>query len=247
MPIRPLGLEQAASNFGDLRQRNPLECVVDVAGEARAFDAILRREPGGVLLVELEIAYGERPFSFPNTYQAVRSSVEELNQAATLTELYEVTARAVRDLTGFDRVMVYRYDEEYNGEVVAECKREDLNSFLGLHYPSTDIPAQARALYEKNWMRLISDVDYTPAPLVPAIDPATGTPLDLTHATLRSVSPSTSSTCRTWVCTRRCRSRYCGGGGCGGSSPATTTPVRICRRSAPGQRPNFSARRCRCG
>jgi hypothetical protein len=58
-----------------------------------------------VLLVELEIAYGERPFSFPNTYQAVRGSVEELNQAATLRELYDATARAVRDLTGFDRVM----------------------------------------------------------------------------------------------------------------------------------------------
>ena len=182
-------IEQAASTFGDLRQRNPLDCVIDVAGEPRAFDAILHREPGGVLLVELEIAYGERPFSFPNTYQAVRGSVEELNRAATLTELYDTTARAVRDLTGFDRVMVYRYDEDYNGEVVAEAKREDLNSFLGLHYPSTDIPAQARALYEKNWIRLISDVDYTPAPLVPAIDPASGTPLDLTYATLRSVSP----------------------------------------------------------
>ena len=86
--------------------------------------------------------------------------------------------------------MVYRYDEEYNGEIVAESKREDLNSFLGLHYPSTDIPAQARALYEKNWIRLISDVDYTPVPLVPAIDPASGAPRDLTYATLRSVSPN---------------------------------------------------------
>jgi two-component system, chemotaxis family, sensor kinase Cph1 len=185
-------VEQAASRFGtlgDLRQRNPLECVIDVAGEPRAFDAILRREPGDVLLVELEVAYGERPFSFPNTYQAVRRSVEDLNQAATLTELYDTTARAVRELTGFDRVMVYCYDEEYNGEIVAESKREDLNSFLGLHYPSTDIPAQARALYEKNWIRLISDVDYTPVPLVPAIDPASGAPRDLTYATLRSVSP----------------------------------------------------------
>lgn len=182
-------VEQAASTSGDLRQRNPLECVIDVAGEPRAFDAILRREPGDVLLVELDVAYGERPFSFPNTYQAVRRSVEDLNQAATLTELYDTTARAVRDLTGFDRVMVYRYDEEYNGEIVAESKREDLNSFLGLHYPSTDIPAQARALYEKNWIRLISDVDYTPVPLVPAIDPASGAPRDLTYATLRSVSP----------------------------------------------------------
>jgi chemotaxis family two-component system sensor kinase Cph1 len=182
-------IEQAAASFGDLRERNPLECQIEVAGETRAFDAILRREPRGVLLVELETAYGERPFSFPNTYQAVRNSVEELNQAATLTELYNTTARAVRDLTGFDRVMVYRYDDHYNGEVVAESKRDDLNSFLGLHYPSTDIPAQARALYEKNWIRLISDVNYTPTPLVPAVDPATGAPRDLTYATLRSVSP----------------------------------------------------------
>jgi chemotaxis family two-component system sensor kinase Cph1 len=182
-------VERAAATFGSLRQNNPLEFTIEVAGESRAFDAILHREPGGVLLVELEIAYGERPFSFPNTYQAVRGAVEELNRAATLTELYATAARAVRDLTGFDRVMVYRYDEEYNGEVVAESKRDDLNSFLGLHYPSTDIPAQARALYEKNWIRLISDVDYTPAPLVPSIDPVSNAPLDLTYATLRSVSP----------------------------------------------------------
>lgn len=182
-------IEQAASNFGDLSERNPLDVVIDVGGTSRQFDAILRREPDGVLLVELEIAHGERPFSFPNTYQAVRGSVEDLNRAATLDELYDTTARAVRDLTGFDRVMVYRYDEEYNGEVVAEAKREDLNSFLGQHYPASDIPAQARALYEKNWIRLISDVGYTPAPLVPSVDPARGTPLDLTYATLRSVSP----------------------------------------------------------
>ncbi|MGB3485568.1 MAG: SpoIIE family protein phosphatase [Mycobacterium sp.] len=177
-------IEQASSTFSDLRQRNPLDCEIEVHGRPRPFDAILHREPGGVLLVELEIAYGERPFSFPNTYQAVRGAVEELNRAGTLADLYNSTARAVRKLTGFDRVMVYRYDEDYNGEVVAEAKREDLNSFLGLHYPATDIPAQARALYEKNWIRLISDVGYTPAPLVPA-----GAPLDLTHATLRSVSP----------------------------------------------------------
>jgi chemotaxis family two-component system sensor kinase Cph1 len=182
-------IRHAASNFGDLRQRNPLDCQLDVRGVSRAFDAILHREPGGALVVELEIAYGERPFSFPNTYQAVRNSVEDLNRADTLDDLYDTAARAVRDLTGFDRVMVYRYDQDYNGEVVAEAKRDDLNSFLGLHYPASDIPAQARALYERNWLRLISDVSYTPVPLVPSVDPDSGAPLDLTHATLRSVSP----------------------------------------------------------
>jgi two-component system, chemotaxis family, sensor kinase Cph1 len=182
-------IEQAAAAFGDLRARNPLELTLEVGGDQRPFDVILHREPGGVLLVELELAYGERPFSFPNTYQAVRASVEALNRASSLDELYDATARAVRELTGFDRVMVYRYDEEYNGEVVAEAKRDDLNPFLGLHYPSTDIPAQARALYEKNWIRLIDDVGYTPSPLVPSLDPISNQPLDLTYSTLRSVSP----------------------------------------------------------
>ncbi len=127
-------------------------------------------------MIELEPAEGPRPFSFPNTYLSVRTTVSELNRAVTLDELYDITARAVRSLTGFDRVMVYRYDEEYNGEVVAEAKRDDLNPFLGLHYPASDIPAQARALYEKNWVRLISDVGYQPSLLVPALDPVSRRP-----------------------------------------------------------------------
>ena len=182
-------IERTAAVFGDLRERNPLELIIDIDGDQVAFDAILHRETGGLLLVELELATGPRPFSFPNTYQAVRGSVAELNRASDLAELYDITARAVRELTGFDRVMVYRYDADYNGEVVAEAKRADLNAFLGLHYPASDIPAQARALYEKNWLRIIDDVGYTPAPILPVDNPATGRPIDLTHATLRSVSP----------------------------------------------------------
>ncbi len=190
-----VGSEQAAviaratAGFGDLRERNPLEMMIAVGTRQVAFDVILHRESAGQLLVELELASGPRPFSFPNTYLAVRGSVAELNRASTLTELYDITARAVRELTAFDRVMVYRYDAEYNGEVVAEAKRDDLNSFLGLHYPASDIPAQARALYEKNWIRIIDDIGYTPSPLVPQENPATGRPIDLTHSTLRSVSP----------------------------------------------------------
>ena len=182
-------ISRTAAGFGDLRERNPLEMVIPVGEREVAFDAILHRESGGQLLVELELATGPRPFSFPNTYLAVRGSIAELNRASSLTELYDITARAVRELTGFDRVMVYRYDADYNGEVVAEAKRADLNPFLGLHYPASDIPAQARALYEKNWIRIIDDIDYTPAPLVPLANPTTGRPTDLTHSTLRSVSP----------------------------------------------------------
>ncbi|SFT79372.1 Bacteriophytochrome (light-regulated signal transduction histidine kinase) [Geodermatophilus amargosae] len=197
---------RSASAFGDLRERNPLEITLDVDGDPVPVDAILHRAvlsggrdehgqsddgapPLTNLVVELEPARGPRPFSFPNTYQAVRGTVTELNRASSLQDLYDITARAVRALTGFDRVMVYRYDADYNGEVVAEAKVEGLNSFLGLHYPASDIPAQARALYEKNWLRLISDVDYEPSRIQPVAHPATGRPLDLTYSTLRSVSP----------------------------------------------------------
>ena len=182
-------IQRAAAAFGDLRERNPIELNVPVDGVDVAFDAILHRENANLLLVELEIATGPRPYSFPNTYLAVRGAVAELNRASSLTELYDIAARAVRELTGFDRVMVYRYDRDYNGEVVAENKRKDLNTFLGQHYPASDIPAQARALYEKNWLRLIDDVSYTASSIVPVANPNTGRPLDLTHATLRSVSP----------------------------------------------------------
>ena len=181
-------IERVTASFGDLRERNPIEVEIELRGRTVLFDAILHRADGA-LLVEFEPAEGPRPFSFPNTYQAARGAVGELNRAASLPELYDITARSIRDLTGFDRVMIYRYDALYNGEVVAEAKRADLNTFLGQHYPASDIPPQARALYEKNWIRLISDVAYTPAPLVPALDPAVGVPQDLTYAGLRSVSP----------------------------------------------------------
>ncbi|MCO7222344.1 SpoIIE family protein phosphatase [Klenkia sp. PcliD-1-E] len=196
---------RSASAFGDLRERNPVELTLDLDGTPVPVDAILHRivhdgsGPGRLddgerrgsssLVVELEPAFGPRPFSFPNTYQAVRSTIAELNRASDLQDLYDVTVTAVRALTGFDRVMLYRYDDEYNGEVVAEAQHGGLPTFLGLHYPASDIPAQARALYEKNWIRLISEVPYTPALLQPVDHPATGAPLDLTYSSLRSVSP----------------------------------------------------------
>lgn len=183
-----------------LHDRNPLLVDVEVDGTPREMDAILHRVPlpegseaaadgESLVVVELEVADGPRPFTFANTYQAVRDAVSDLNRVQSLTDVFDTAARHVRDLTGFDRVMIYAFDEDYNGEVVSEVHRTGLNSFLGLHYPATDIPAQARALYEKNWIRLISDVDYVPSPIVPTANPLTGQPLDLTHATLRSVSP----------------------------------------------------------
>ncbi|KRD40709.1 histidine kinase [Oerskovia sp. Root918] len=181
-----------AARHQDLAPHNPVE-IRTGHGRTVETDAILHRPPlpdgaEPVVVIELEQAV-VRPLSFPNTYQAVRTALADLDRASTLDALFTTAAEHVRRLTGFDRVMIYRFDADHNGEVVAEAKREDLNSFYGLHYPATDIPRQARALYEKNWIRLIDDVDYVPSDVVPTDLPTTGEPLDLTYSTLRSVSP----------------------------------------------------------
>lgn len=116
-------------------------------------------------------------------------AIRTLQSARSLQRLHELTVRAVRRLTGFDRVMLYVFDIDDHGHVVAEAKREDLDSFLDLHYPASDIPRQARELYRLNPLRLIPDASYRPVPLVPSLRPDNGQPLDLSFAMLRSVSP----------------------------------------------------------
>jgi chemotaxis family two-component system sensor kinase Cph1 len=139
------------------------------------------------LVVEIEPV--GRPRSVLLTYQSARAAMARLSGETSVLGLADRLAREVADLTDFDRVMVYRFDRDWNGEVIAEQRRDDLNPFLGLHYPATDIPAQARRLYTVNWTRLIADVDYEPVPLHPVRDPDTRAPLDLSFSTLRSVSP----------------------------------------------------------
>lgn len=109
--------------------------------------------------------------------------------AGSVPEFSQFAVDQVRELTGYDRVLMYRFAPDAHGEVVAEAKRADLEPFLGLHYPATDIPQQARAMYLKSWLRFIPNVDYEPAPLVPTLHPTQQRPPDMTYATLRSVSP----------------------------------------------------------
>jgi light-regulated signal transduction histidine kinase (bacteriophytochrome) len=95
----------------------------------------------------------------------------------------------VRRLTGYDRVKIYRFADDWSGEVVAEDAAPEMPSYLGLHFPASDIPPQARALYRRNPIRIIPDIDYLPSALVPGKHPDTGAPVDLSFAVLRSVSP----------------------------------------------------------
>nr|WP_246359719.1 HWE histidine kinase domain-containing protein [Stakelama sediminis] len=123
-----------------------------------------------------------------DTASAIRAMMARLDLTGELTAFYREGARQVRALTGFDRVMIYRFDRDGSGIVVAESAKAGIGSFLDLRYPSSDIPQQARQLYLRNPFRIIVDVEDTPVPIVPQVD-ETGTPLDLSLSVTRSVSP----------------------------------------------------------
>jgi len=118
----------------------------------------------------------------------VRSMLARMQGAHTALDVCRIAADQLRLLIDFDRVMIYRFLEDGSGRVVAESRVEGVQSFLGHHYPASDIPKQARALYLKNWLRLIADVDSDPVPIFAGPEHHS-TDLDLTYCSLRSVSP----------------------------------------------------------
>lgn len=143
----------------------------------RADDLILEIEPTATLDAD----------SLLKLYDTLQASIASLEKAPSLEQLCQMAARQVRSLTNYDRVMIYRFDEAWNGQVIAEDKVDHLESFLGLHYPSSDIPKQARELYIRNRVRLIVDIDYQPVGLV--CHNGSTQPLDMSLCVLRSVSP----------------------------------------------------------
>jgi chemotaxis family two-component system sensor kinase Cph1 len=114
-------------------------------------------------------------------------SVSEILAGKELKSLLDNTARQIKNIIDYDRIMVYKFLEDGHGEVVAEVKNEDLEPFFGLHYPATDIPKQARELYKLNYTRIIADVNTTDAPVITLNGDREA--LDLTHSVLRGVSP----------------------------------------------------------
>jgi diguanylate cyclase (GGDEF)-like protein len=118
-----------------------------------------------------------------------QSVLETFNQATSRAELCELAVRGLKAITRFDRVLAYRFGHDGHGEVIAEARAARLQPYLGLRYPASDIPPQARRQYLLHPVGAIADASYQPVPLLadPALD--NDTPLDLTHSTLRSVSP----------------------------------------------------------
>ncbi|MCD0501803.1 ATP-binding protein [Bordetella petrii] len=150
------------------------------------YDVITHRNDHGYRIVELERCQDD-PAALNSALNRVYRSAEPLRRQRTVEGLLAMAVREVRQATGFDRVMAYRFHPDDSGEIVCEARRADLENWEGRRYPAADIPVQARRLYIINTLRLIADATYTPVPLL-ASQPA-GEPLDLSHSVLRSVSP----------------------------------------------------------
>ena len=156
-------------------------------GSAVEAQCIAHRQDG-VLIVELEPIEGAHSLA-PLDFDAhIQLPLSRMRAASDILELARVAASEVRRLSGFDRVMVYRFDENWNGEVIAEAVGHSPVSYFGLRFPAGDIPPQVRQLFLLNVIRAIVDVDATPAPIIPGMSPLTGKALDLTYSALRSAS-----------------------------------------------------------
>lgn len=176
-----------AGHVRQAAQENTAGGASRMAVAGREFDVVLHRSDG-TWIVELEPVLAEA-FDFVALQERQGAAVARLQAAGSVQELCRVAAAEMAGICGYDRVMIYRFHPDWHGEVVAEWHQPDMEPFLGLHYPASDIPEQARRLYTRNWLRLIVTADYQPVPLVPGLSPRTGQPLDLTHSSLRSVSP----------------------------------------------------------
>ena len=157
-------------------------------GNGNHFD-VLAHAWDSVVIVEFESVERDAPAGFRELYPLLGDFLLNVNEAASVEKLAALAAHHVRMVTGYGRVLVYQFDRDGHGHVMAESKEDDYESYMGQRFPASDVPAQARELYRLQHIRLIHDANYVPAPIVPPLNPVTGKPNDLSFAALRSVSP----------------------------------------------------------
>jgi len=176
----PFACVRQALASGSLEDLNPLALTFG----GRAFDGVLHRHDG-LLFLELEAVQAAEG----SLDRHLTRTLRRLQTARSLAELYEISVNEIRALTGYDRVLIYRFEQEGHGQVVAESATSELDAYQGLFFPASDIPQQARELYRLNWLRIIPDASYVPVPMLPALRPDNRQPLDMSFSVLRSVSP----------------------------------------------------------
>lgn len=182
LPLDAVELIYQAGDDLDAGEAMPSACEVTIGDEE--FDCIVHAHDGRIIAeFERRALSSDVVASFA---LKAHGAIDRLKRQQSVDALLNMVVQQVRQLTGFDRVMAYRFRHDDSGDVVAEACSEAVEAYLGRRYPASDIPAQARRLYLINTLRLISDVGYTPVPVLGCEGDA---PLDMSHGVLRSVSP----------------------------------------------------------
>ncbi len=162
-------------------------CTAPVPGPMKDAHFFVHRNTNGMLIVELEGKGQEGPVSLQDLYSEVRASMAELQRTESLQSFFDLAVSRIRRLTGYDRVLAYTFLQNGSGWVLAEDREEGLESYVGLHFPASDIPEPARRLFSLKWISHLPDVGYEPVPLIGGKG-ADKEPLDLSYSFLRSVS-----------------------------------------------------------
>jgi PAS domain S-box-containing protein len=191
-----IGLQlQTLCENGDLREPDPLQCRIGAA----LFEGAVHRVAADMLVLELEPADPPPPAA-PSVQidgaallSRLSGLVQRISEASSIGTLTDGVVKDLRDIIGYDRVMVYRFDPDGHGKIIAEARDPRLEALLGHRYPATDIPHRARELYLRNRVRVLVDVHYEASVLVPQRigGQATGPDgeLDMSLCYLRSMSP----------------------------------------------------------
>lgn len=164
----------------------PIHAFRGLAEPGKGKTDVTAHVSDGFLILEFEPIVEE---GHDETLTLVQTMVRKIQQAELVELCCQMVAEVVRSASRFDRVMVYRFLPDGSGAVEAEARDPGLEPFLGLRYPASDIPKQARELYLRNWICLIADVESQPSVLQPPLPAAHGQALDLSHSALRAVSP----------------------------------------------------------
>jgi chemotaxis family two-component system sensor kinase Cph1 len=174
----------------DISGANPL--LLDLGSEPHKtyWHGILHRNPQGRVILELEPSSREQAVLVPAFYNLIKPTINHFRSLNVLEDLKTFLVDEIKRLTGFERVNLYQFDSDWNGTVVAEARDTHMESYLHHRFPEADIPSQARRLYTVNWLRIIADVAAPNVPILSAESQmSSSAEIDLTHSTLRSVSP----------------------------------------------------------
>ncbi len=193
-------------NLSSLLSKNQIEKIVSHLKEAEKSDLTtvklkgVNRSTGifsskiyrynDLVILELEPQPEKRKNTDLELLSSLNVAIAAMKAQQTLSSLCDRFLAEIEKLTGFDRLMVYRFEPNNNGVVIAERRKTaEIESYLGLHYPATDVDSKSREYYLKNSLRMVPDVNYQPVNLIPRKNPITREVIDLYQSILRSVAP----------------------------------------------------------